>query len=118
MGLLCFQLFPEEILLIFNATPDMLRIGARALRIISVGFVFAAFAIVSITLLQALAHGVLTMILSLLRQMIFTLPMAWFFANFLGLDYFWFCYPLSEICTTGILAVVMLRIYRKEIRSL
>ena len=118
MGLLCFQLFPEEILLIFNATPDMLRIGARALRIISVGFVFAAFAIVAITLLQARAHGVLTMILSLLRQMIFTLPMAWFFANFLGLDYFWFCYPLSEIFTTGILAAVMLRIYRKEIRSL
>ena len=118
IGLLCFQLFPEEILLIFNATPDMLRIGSRALRIISVGFVFAAFAIVSITLLQALAHGVLTMILSLMRQMIFTLPLAWFFASFFGLDYFWFCYPLSEICTTGILAVMMTRIYRKEIKNL
>ncbi|MDR2771206.1 MAG: MATE family efflux transporter [Clostridiales Family XIII bacterium] len=117
-GLLLFQIFPHEILLIFNATPDMLRIGERALRIISVGFVFAAFAIVSITLLQALAHGVLTMILSLMRQMIFTLPMAWFFASFFGLDYFWFCYPLSEIFTTGILAVVMVRIYRREIRNL
>ncbi|MDR2296522.1 MAG: MATE family efflux transporter [Clostridiales Family XIII bacterium] len=118
IGLLVFQLFPEEILLVFNATPDMLRIGSRALRIISVGFVFAAFAIVSITLLQALAHGVLTMILSLMRQMIFTLPMAWCFARFFGLDYFWFCYPLSEIFTTSILAVVMVRIYRKEIRDL
>jgi Na+-driven multidrug efflux pump len=117
-GLLCFQLFTTEILLVFNATPDMLRIGERALRIISVGFVFAAFAIVSITLLQALAHGMLTMILSLTRQMIFTLPLAWFFATFFGLDYFWFCYPLSEILTTSILAVVMLRIYRKEIREL
>ncbi|MDR2355679.1 MAG: MATE family efflux transporter [Clostridiales Family XIII bacterium] len=117
-GLLCFQLFSEEILLIFNATPDMLRIGSRALRIISTGFVFAAFAVVSITLLQALAHGVLTMILSLMRQMIFTLPLAWFFASFFGLDYFWFCYPLSEIFTTGILAVMMVRIYRKEIRGL
>ncbi|MDR2132452.1 MAG: MATE family efflux transporter [Clostridiales Family XIII bacterium] len=118
VGLLCFQLFPTEILLVFNATPDMLRIGEKALRIISVGFVFAAFAIVSITLLQALAHGVLTMILSLTRQMIFTLPLAWFFATFFGLDYFWFCYPLSEVLTTSILAVVIVRIYRKEIRTL
>jgi putative MATE family efflux protein len=118
IGLLCFQLFTTEILLLFNATPDMLRIGERALRIISIGFVFAAFAIVSITLLQALAHGLLTMFLSLTRQMIFTLPLAWFFATYFGLDYFWFCYPLSEILTTSILAFVIARIYKNEIKTL
>jgi putative MATE family efflux protein len=118
MGTLLFQVFPSEILRIFNATPEMLHIGVNAFRIISIGFVFAAFSIVSITVLQALAHGVLTMALSLLRQMIFTLPLAWFLAKFFGLDYFWFCYPLSEIGATSILAFVMLHIYRKEIKNL
>jgi putative MATE family efflux protein len=117
-GTLLFQICPAEILRIFNATPDMLHIGVNAFRIISVGFVFAAFAIVSITLLQALAHGILTMVLSMTRQMIFTLPLAWFLAKFFGLDWFWLCYPLSEIFATGILAFVMAHIYRKEIKNL
>jgi putative MATE family efflux protein len=118
VGTLLFQLFPEDILLVFNATPEMLHIGVRALRIISVGFVFAGFAIVSITLFQALAHGILTMVLSLMRQMIFTLPLAWFLAAFFGLDYFWLCYPMSETLAVIILSFVVVHIYRKEIRNL
>jgi putative MATE family efflux protein len=118
VGTLLFQLFPREILLVFNATPEMLRIGVSALRVTSAGFIFAGFAVVSITLFQALAHGMLTMILSLLRQMVFTLPLAWFFAVFFGIDYFWFCFPLSEIFSVVILAFVVARIYRKEIRDL
>jgi putative MATE family efflux protein len=118
IGTLLFQLFPEEILLAFNATPDMFRIGVRALRIISIGFVFAAFSVVSITVFQALAHGVLTMILSLMRQMIFTLPLAWFLAKYFGVDYFWFCYPISEILAMCILVFFVVRVYRKEIKEL
>jgi putative MATE family efflux protein len=118
VGTLAFQVFPVQILLIFNATPDMLDIGVNALRVISVGFVIAAFAIVSTTLFQALAHGVLTMVLSMLRQVGFTLPLAWLFAEFLGVDYVWFCYPLSEIFATTILAFFVVRIYRREIKVL
>ncbi|MDR1246859.1 MAG: MATE family efflux transporter [Clostridiales Family XIII bacterium] len=118
IGTLLFQLFPEEILRVFNATPDMFRIGVRALHIISIGFVFAAFAIVSITVFQALAHGVLTMVLSMMRQIIFTLPLAWFLAEFFGVDYFWFCYPISEILATAILSYFVVRVYRREIRDL
>jgi putative MATE family efflux protein len=117
-GTLLFQIFPEEILLMFNATPDMFRIGVRALRMISTGFVFAAFAVVTITVFQALAHGMLTMILSLMRQMIFTLPLAWFFARFFGVNWFWLCYPLSEFFATIILVFVTVHIYRKEIKNL
>jgi Na+-driven multidrug efflux pump len=118
IGTLLFQLFPEEILRVFNATPDMFRIGVRALHIISIGFVFAAFAIVSITVFQALAHGVLTMVLSMMRQIIFTLPLAWFLAEFFGVDYVWFCYPISEILATVILSFFVVRVYRREIRNL
>jgi putative MATE family efflux protein len=118
LGTLLFQLFPKEILLIFNATSDMLLIGVRALHIISISFVFAAFAIVSITVFQALAHGMLTMVLSLMRQIIFTLPLAWILAEFFGVNYFWFCYPMSEILAAPILAFFVVRIYRKEIKNL
>lgn len=45
IGLVCFQLFPAELLLLFEASEDMLGIGVPALRIISTCFLFAAVGI-------------------------------------------------------------------------
>ncbi len=44
IGLLVFQLIPKELLLMFDASDAMLEIGAPALRIMSLAFVFAASA--------------------------------------------------------------------------
>jgi putative MATE family efflux protein len=118
IGLVLFQLFPMQILHIFNASPDMLHIGSRALKIISICFIPAGFAIVSTTLFQALGHGVLSMILSLLRQLVLILPFCYFLAKFWGVDYVWFCYPMAEIFSVAILTVFVRRIYKKEIKNL
>ena len=47
IGLIIFQLFPKQLFLLFNASPDMLKIGIPALRIISIHFLLAGFAIIS-----------------------------------------------------------------------
>ena len=47
VGLLVFQLIPKELLLMFDASDAMLEIGAPALRIMSLAFVFAGIGIVS-----------------------------------------------------------------------
>lgn len=39
VGCLIFQLFPQQLLMFFNASEEMLSIGSVALRIISVSFV-------------------------------------------------------------------------------
>ena len=48
VGLLVFQLIPKELLLMFDASDAMLEMGAPALRIMSLAFVFAAIGIVCI----------------------------------------------------------------------
>ena len=47
IGLLVFQLIPKELLLMFDASDAMLEIGAPALRIMSLAFVFAGIGIVA-----------------------------------------------------------------------
>ena len=57
IGIILFQIVPEQLLTLFNASETMMGIGVPALRIISTHFIFAGICIISISVLQALAHG-------------------------------------------------------------
>ncbi|GBR77101.1 putative efflux protein MATE family, partial [Candidatus Termititenax persephonae] len=56
-GTLLFQFFAEKLLLIFNATEQMLLIGAPAFRIVSSAYVFFALGIILNSVFQALGRG-------------------------------------------------------------
>ena len=117
-GLILFQLFPVPMLKLFNATPEMFEIGIRALRIISTCFIFAAFGIICSTLFQATGHGTLSLYVSMLRQIVLILPLAWLLAHFAGLEFVWFSFPLAELFSLGASLLFLRYIYNKEIRHL
>ena len=73
VGLVVIQLFPANILGLFEASPDMLAIGVPALRIISLCFVFAGFSIICSSTFQALGNGLLSMMISIVRQLLILL---------------------------------------------
>ncbi|WP_027398349.1 MATE family efflux transporter [Anaerovorax odorimutans] len=118
IGVIVFQLFPASLLNLFNASSDMIEIGVRALRIISTCFIFAAFGIITATLFQATGHGLLSLIVSLLRQLILILPLSYALSYFYGLDYVWLGFPLAEIFSTITIAIFLKHIYNKEIKNL
>jgi Na+-driven multidrug efflux pump len=118
VGTAVFQLFPVSILLVFNASDEMLHIGVRALRIISICFIPAGFSIVATTLFQALGHGLLSMFISLLRQLFLILPFTWFLAWCFGVDYVWFSYPMAECFSVVIMVFFVRHVYNKDIRHL
>ena len=70
VGLLVFQLIPKELLLMFDASDAMLEIGAPALRIMSLAFVFAGIGIVSGSSCQAFGYSVYSMLISIARQIV------------------------------------------------
>ena len=76
LGTLLFQLCPELILKMFDASSDMLAIGVPALRLISICFIPAAFGIITGTLFQGTGHGMLSLYGSLIRQLLGILPLA------------------------------------------
>lgn len=118
IGTAIFWLFTRQLLAIFNAEPEMYEIGTHALRTISICFIPAAFSIITTGMFQALAHGLLSMMVALLRQLILIVPMAYFLAMFFGLNASWWSFPIAEAVSI-ILVIVFLRyIYRKEIKPL
>ena len=117
-GLVIFQIFPEQLLYLFDASEHMMGIGVPALRIISLSFLFAGYCIVIGSVFQALGNGVYSLITSAARQLVCILPAAWLFASVFGLHAVWYAFPLAEIISVVLTTLLFRRIYRKKIQLL
>ena len=117
-GFAVFQLMPEALLSIFDASEEMVEIGVPALRIISFSFLGAGFGIVSSSVFQALGHGMLSLIVSVLRQLIVILPAAWILARIGGIHMVWWAFPIAEIFSALVCFLFVKKVYRNEIKPL
>ena len=118
LGLAVFQLYPQTLLGLFEASENMLAIGVPALRTISLSFVFAGFCIVISSVFQALGNGVYSLIMSVARQIVVILPIAFIFAKLFGLDMVWYSYPIAEIVSVIICIVLLQRILFFKVKNL
>lgn len=112
IGLGVAELFPAWLLGIFNASEEMLTIGVPALRIICTCFVFAGFGIVAGSVFQALGHGMLSMTVSIVRQLVVLLPVAWLLSLTGRLELVWLAFPLSELFSVVLCVFFTRRIVR------
>lgn len=117
-GILLFQLFPTALLGFFNASPELLRIGSPALRIISMSFVFAGYCIIVSSVFQALGNGIYSLIVSIARQLVVILPAAYVFAVTTGLHFVWWAFPIAEIVSVILSTILFRRIYCKKIKNM
>ncbi len=114
LGMLAFILIPDTLLGLFQASNNMLKIGEIALRRISYSFPIAAFIIVIGSLYQAMGDGYLSMITSIVRQIVILVPCAWILGKLFGLDAIWFSFIIAEV-----LAMIMnLFFFKKEQKKL
>ena len=79
-----------------------------ALRIISLCFVFAGFNVICSSTFQALGNGVLSMFISIIRQLVVLLPAAFLLSLTGNLDLVWLAFPIAEVAAVC-LSVVFLR---------
>ena len=117
-GTLAFWLFTPQLLGIFNASEQMLAIGIPALRLISLSFLLAGFNIIRISTMQALGHGVVSLTVSVLRQLVVLLPSAFIFSRVWGLDATWISFPLAEVVALMVTIVLFRKVYHNEIQPI
>ena len=120
-GLLAFQLAPHILLDLFrseNDSGDLLTIGIPALRIISLSFLFAGYSIVCSSVFQALGHGVLSLLVSVVRQLVVLLPVAFLLSRASGLAAVWWAFPTAELFSLTLSTVFLRRVYLREIKFL
>ena len=118
LGTLIFQAFPQALLGMFNASAEMLDIGIPALKTISLSFVFAGVSIVLCSIFQALDDGMLSLWVSLGRQLILVLPLAWLLSTWGGLNALWLAFVLSEAVCMVFSAVMYRRVRVRQIDRL
>ncbi|MDR1453346.1 MAG: MATE family efflux transporter [Candidatus Margulisbacteria bacterium] len=117
LGTLLFQLFAEKLLLIFNATEQMLRIGAPALRIISISYVFFALGIVLNSVFQALGHGLESFLATAFRLGVLLLSV-WLLSLTGVLAAVWWSSPLSGAAALLFSLFLFRRIYERQIETI
>ncbi len=104
VGTLVFMIFPGQLMAIFESeaeaeiTAQMTDIGMVAMRVISSSFLLAAVGIILSTVFQAVGKGTYSMIISICRQLVILLPVAWIIARLTGdVKAVWWCFPIAEL---------------------
>lgn len=118
VGLLVFQLAPGALLGMFHPSADFLAIGTSALRIISLHFPIAAFSIILSASFQALGNGIYSTIVSLCRQLLVLLPVAYLLSLTGNVHNVWWSFPVAEIVSLAVTAALFGRIYRQKIKPM
>lgn len=118
LGFAGFELIPQVLLQMFDASKEMLEIGCRALRVIGAHFLFAWFCIIALTVFQALGKAVYSMIVSIMRQLIVLIPAAYVLSKIGGLHAVWWAFPIAEAISLTVSACFLANIYKKIIKPL
>jgi len=112
LGMLVMQLFPKELLLLFDASTSMMEIGTVALRTISLSFLFAGFCIITVSVFQSIGNGLWSMFISIIRQLVVLLPAAYLLSKTGKLNLVWYAFPIAEFVSLVICAFLLKRLYK------
>lgn len=115
VGFLIFQFFPLQLFAMFDASETMLSIGVPALRIISISFLLAGFAIICSSVFQALGNGIYSMLISIARQLVVLLPVAYLLSRLGNVNYVWWAFPAAELISLTMSVIFLILINKKII---
>lgn len=117
-GTLITELFPNFFATLFNAGQSRIYF-ISAVRIISISFVFAGVNIALQGVYQALNGGMESLVVSLLRQAILILPLAWGFSKLviqydMDVSLIWYAFVITEVLSCVVGWVFLRRIEKKK----
>ena len=118
IGVLAFTLLPEQLLGFFNPTEELLAVGVPALRIICLCFPLAALGLVSSNMYQAIGRGNYSLVMSLMRQLVVLVPVAWVLAkvtNDVGMV--WWAFPIAEAVSLAVSVAFFMHLYKTELKK-
>ena len=123
VGLIILEIFDSRLTGIFGLSGETKQLCMSAIRIISISFIFAGANIAFQGIFQALNSGMESLIVSVCRQLIFVLPLAWAFVMIINRSdaatwIVWLTFPVAEILSALIAFFLMKRIYNNKVEIL
>ena len=119
IGLALFHVMPYTLLAMFNIDENVIReIGEPALRTISISFIFAGFSIIFSAVFQALGNSIFSMFVSIGRQLVTLIPVAYLLSLTGDVNNVWWAFPIAEVVCVALSLVFYLYIYNKKIKPI
>lgn len=119
LGFALFQIFPKTFLSMFNLSQEAINtVGIPALRTISISFIFAGFSIICSAVFQAFGYSLFSMFVSIGRQLVTLLPVAYLLALTGDVNNVWWSYPIAEIVCVILSVIFYIHIYKKKIKTI
>ena len=117
-GFAIFNIFPEQLLGLFNASEEMLEIGVPALKTISLAFTFAGICVISGSVCQAFGYAFYSLLTSIARQLVVLLPCIYLLSLTGNVNNIWYAWPIAEIMSLTVSLIFLRRVFRKTGMSL
>lgn len=111
VGVLCFNIIPEQMLRVFSSEENVIEIGSTAFPIIGFSFLPMVTSLIYPVFFQAVGSSLKSSFLTIIRTVCLFVPLGYVFSRF-GLNWFWFTYPVTEIITTTVGIVFYCRFLR------
>ena len=119
-GLCCvilFTIFPQVPMAIFSPTEQMLRVGLPAFRIIGTTYLFSSMMSGCTAYFQTTGKSIYPFFITLSRQVLVRIPVAYALATMGVIDRIWWCWPISEIVSDIVCLLLFIRTYPRFLRT-
>lgn len=113
IGTLLFEGIPAILLGFFNPSAEMLSIGEVALRIVGVHFPLAGFCIIAGSVCQAIGNPFHSLVISVGRQIVVLLPVAYLMSLTGNLNLVWLAFPIAEGMSLLLSSIFLRRTMKK-----
>lgn len=119
VGIAITEIFPSYFARLFNAGQSKAYFMG-AMQIISISFIFAGMNIANQGIYQALEGGIESLVISLLRQLVLILPLAWLFSLFArngqtSISLIWWAFPITEFISCLLGFVFLKKILKNKV---
>ena len=120
-GTLIVEICTQPFATVFRLSGETETVFISAMHIITISFIFAGINIALQGVFQALNRGLESLVVSLGRQLVFVLPVAWLFSLLVVNKHannwvIWTTFPIAEIITLIISYFLMKRIHKRIIK--
>jgi len=117
IALLVLEIFAPNLIGIFSDDPELIAIAVSAMRIVLSTLVIVGPTLLFITAFQGLSKGKEALILSLIRQFVFFVPLLFLLPRIWGITGMWLALPISDILGFVIAGLWLLREYKIQQRT-
>lgn len=123
IGFIGLEVFAEPFAGIFGLSGETKELCVSAMRVISVSYMFAGANIAFQGIFQALDSGMESLIISVCRQFLFVIPVAYLFAELViaglcGTWLVWMCFVIAEVLSVLVAVLFMKKVNKNKIMTM